>query len=40
LLTKQRHDAAFESYHTADEGIDDDQERELLPVGAQTKLHD
>ena len=40
LLTKQRHDAALESHHTADKGVDDDQQRELLPVGTQTKLND
>jgi len=33
-LPEQRHDAAFESYHPADEGVDDHQQRELLPIGA------
>jgi len=38
-LPEQWHDAALKAHHAANKGIDDDQQRELLPVGTQTKLH-
>ena len=38
-LTKQRHNAALQAHHPTDKGIDNDQERELLPIGTQSKLN-
>ena len=37
LLGQQRHDGALQADHAADEGVDQDQEPELLPVGAQAE---
>src|SRR5213079_1006923 len=36
-LGDQREDGAFEPHHGADEGIDDDEQRELTPVGAEAE---
>ncbi len=38
LPCQQRHDRAFDAYHASHEGVDDDQQDKLLPVGTQSKL--
>ncbi len=37
LLGQERHDGPLQPDHAADEGVDQDQEAELLPVLAQTE---
>ena len=38
-LPEKWHNAALQSHHATNEGIDDYQQRKLLPVGAQAKLN-
>src|SRR5882762_3952469 len=39
LGADQRHDRPLEAHHAADEGIQEHEERELLPVLAQSEAH-
>ena len=38
LRANQRDDGAFDAHHAADKGVDQNQKRELLPIGAQPEV--